>query len=353
MVRKKSDGLPPKFEDIDLGPITAKKLRDAGANGALDVIIMGPEEISIETGMKREDADKIFDKALTSLSESGKLPKLKTTMDVLNFQKDVKHLKAGCKALDDMLRGGVETKSLTEVYGMEGAGKTQWVLSLCVETLLSGHGVAVIDCENTFDLDRLQEIAEARGTPLTEDHINKIHLEVTPDTYLIRKAIQNMPKLIEENGIKLILVDGIVGKYRMEYDQGRGVLSDRQNHIKYPIRRLSNIALYQDVAVVFTNQVTANPDGQYSGESDKAIGGHIFGHSVKYILKFNKGAANKRVAHFKKSNKDPQFSVEFYLTAAGVTDPENVNKDGVYKKPVKIPEFNESEVKDTSLLLEN
>ena len=57
-------------------------------------------------------------------------------------------------------------------------------------------------------------------------------------------------------------------------------------------------------------------------------------------------------ASLKKSNKDPQFSVEFYLTQAGVTDPENVDKDGVYKKPVKMPEFKESEVKDNSLLLD-
>jgi len=353
MAKKIKDISSTKFEDLpNIGPITAAKLRKLGVQTIYDILIMGGEEISTSTGMKREDADVLVQKVLDRLAEQGKLPKFSNTADVVKFQKSVIHLPVGCSTLDQMLRGGVETKSLTEIYGAEGAGKTQYTLTLAVETLKNGFDIAIIDCENTFDFERFEEIAKVHGLEVNEELFNRIHIEVTPDTHLVRQAIMRLPELIQKHNIKLVLVDGIIGVFRMESDQGRGVLADRQNHIKHPIRHLKNIALYLDCAVLFTNQVLASPD-MYSGETDKAIGGHIFGHSVKYIIKFNKGSKNKRIAHFKKSNKDPQYDCEFYLTEAGVSAPEDVDKDGIFKKKEKTVELHpESELIDKSLLIE-
>lgn len=40
----------------------------------------------------------------------------------------------GSQALNDILGGGVETKSLTEIYGEFRTGKTQLCMTLCVTT---------------------------------------------------------------------------------------------------------------------------------------------------------------------------------------------------------------------------
>lgn len=346
MSRKKSteNELPSQKFDIKLGPITTKKLQDSGAKTVMDLLIMGAEEISIKTGMKMEDCYDIEQKCIDRLTELGKLPKLSNWKEQKDYQKSVTHIPTNCAPLDEMLRGGVETKSITEVYGPEGAGKTQFVMAAAVEALKQGFGVYVIDCENTFDYERFEEIAKHHDLELTDEVMSKFELEVTPDTYTIIRAIDRLASKVEEKNIKLVLVDGLVGKFRMEYDQGRGVLNDRQNKIKSPIRHLWGIAFYLDCAVVCTNQVMDNPDGAYTGEPTKPIGGHILGHTAKYIIRFNKGAKNKRIGKFIKSNKDIQREVEFYLTEEGVSETPEM---------VKMPKFKEGEAKDTSLLLES
>jgi hypothetical protein len=44
----------------------------------------------------------------------------------------VLHLTSGCKALDELLGGGIETGSITEAFGEFRTGKTQLCHTLCV-----------------------------------------------------------------------------------------------------------------------------------------------------------------------------------------------------------------------------
>ena len=72
----------------------------------------------------------------------------------------------GCKDLDAILEGGLETGSITEIYGEYRCGKTQFCHTLCVTCQLpleqgGGEGKALyIDTEGTFRPQRLQQIAE-------------------------------------------------------------------------------------------------------------------------------------------------------------------------------------------------
>lgn len=68
-----------------------------------------------------------------------------------------------------MLKGGIETGSITELYGEFRTGKTQLCHQLCVTCQLpikdgGGQGMAMyIDCEGTFRPERLVQIAERYG----------------------------------------------------------------------------------------------------------------------------------------------------------------------------------------------
>lgn len=78
-------------------------------------------------------------------------------------------LRTGCKGLDDLLKGGIETGSITELYGEFRTGKTQLCHTLCVTCQMpikdgGGAGMAMyIDCEGTFRPERLIPIAERFG----------------------------------------------------------------------------------------------------------------------------------------------------------------------------------------------
>lgn len=93
----------------------------------------------------------------------------------LSVQKLRTRITTGSKELDAILGGGVETGTITEVFGEGRSGKTQLAASLCVTTQLSkDHGggegkVIVLDTDNKFRLDRVGEIAEKRyGLSATE-----------------------------------------------------------------------------------------------------------------------------------------------------------------------------------------
>lgn len=84
-------------------------------------------------------------------------------------RQDLITLTTGSKELDKLLEGGIETGSLTEVFGEFRTGKTQLCHTLCVSCQLpldsgGGEGKAMyIDTEGTFRPQRLTAIAERFG----------------------------------------------------------------------------------------------------------------------------------------------------------------------------------------------
>lgn len=50
----------------------------------------------------------------------------------LELRQQVKRITTGCRDLDKILGGGIESQSITEIYGEFRTGKTQWVHTLVV-----------------------------------------------------------------------------------------------------------------------------------------------------------------------------------------------------------------------------
>ena len=76
---------------------------------------------------------------------------------LISFTRIIK-ISCGAKAVDAILGGGVETSSITEMYGEFRTGKTQICHTMCVTSQLplevgGGNGkVVVIDTEGAFRL---------------------------------------------------------------------------------------------------------------------------------------------------------------------------------------------------------
>ena len=55
-----------------------------------------------------------------------------TAEKILDRRKTIARLTTGSSELDELLGGGIESQSITEVYGMFASGKSQWCFQLCV-----------------------------------------------------------------------------------------------------------------------------------------------------------------------------------------------------------------------------
>ena len=321
-----------------VGPVTTRKLSDAGIHNVMDLIVRGPVEISEITGMDKDTAEKIVNKGRQHLVDSGKLTgDFVSASEIYEHRQKIGRIATGTNCLDSLFGGGLETQALTEVYGEFGCGKTQFAHTMSVmvqkpkeEGGLDG-GVLYIDTENTFRPERIVSIAKAHNMdPLSVlQNITVARAQSSSHQTLI---LEGAGPVIEANNIKLIVADSAVGLFRSEY-LGRGTLSNRQQKINHFVHLLSRSAEIYNCAAIATNQVMASPD-VFFGDPTRPIGGNVVAHTSTYRIYFKK-SGKKRIAKMVDSPHHPEEEVVFALGEAGVMDPEDAEAAAKAKKTTK------------------
>ena len=153
-----------------VGPVTTRKLNDAGIHNIMDLVVRGPVEISELTSMDIETAGKLVEKAREGLVEGGLIQKdFVSANELYKKRQSIGKITTATEALDTLFAGGIETQALTEIYGEFGCGKTQFCHTMCVQVQKTKEegglegGVLYIDSENTFRPERIVSIAQANG----------------------------------------------------------------------------------------------------------------------------------------------------------------------------------------------
>jgi DNA repair protein RadA len=132
---------------------------------------------------------------------------------------------------------------------------------------------------------------------------------------LVREA----SRIIDDRNIKLIIVDSLIGHFRSEYI-GRGTLSARQQLLNTHIHDLLRLTeVYDELAVVYTNQVSSRPDVFY-GNPLIHTGGHIVAHGSTIRIFLRKGKGNQRVAKVVDAPNLPESDTIFSITEDGIKD---------------------------------
>lgn len=74
---------------------------------------------------------------------------------------DIIKVSTGCKEFDDVLEGGFETGTITEVYGENRSGKTQLMHTLCVtcQVRIPPNGGTYIKVANVVEIRDDQNFA--------------------------------------------------------------------------------------------------------------------------------------------------------------------------------------------------
>lgn len=319
-----------RLDSLDgVGPVTTKKLTDAGIHNIMDLVVRGPVEVSEITGMDKETAEKIVNKARQQLVEEGLIAKdFVSATEIYKRRQDIGKISTGTNCLDLLFDGGVETQALTEVYGEFGSGKTQFCHTMCVNVQKSKEqggqegGALYIDTENTFRPERIVSIAKANGMD-PEKVLDKIIVARAYNSSHQILILEEAGLVIKENNIKLIIIDSAAGLFRAEY-LGRGTLSERQQKLNKFLHLLVRTAETYNCAAIATNQVMASPD-VFFGDPTRPIGGHIVAHTSTYRVYFKK-SGKKRIARMVDSPHHPEQEVIFTLTESGVSDPEEDTK---------------------------
>jgi len=228
----------------------------------------------------------------------------------------------GCKGIDELLGGGFESGTVTQLYGEAGSGKTNICLQVAVECAKKGQKVIFIDSEG-FSPERFLQIASS-STSEDEDaeSIARRIIIYEPQSFEQQTSCitEIEPVLKEKDGksrVALVILDSATLFYRLELDDERSIYLRRV--LANQIMHLLELARRYDLAVIITNQVYMDIENGKLRPS----GGYALEHLSKVIVQLEKAAEGrgKRRAILKKHRSMPEdTSCEFFITSTGVED---------------------------------
>lgn len=275
-----------------------------------------------KTGLNKSAAQKLIENAkpLCDLGE------IRSAVDVLEDEKNEHYLSTGSKAFDDLLGGGYPTRLITQLYAENGMGKTQCAFTASVmatrpieEGGMDSH-VVYIDTEGTFNAQRIAQIASKRGYDPYET-LSKIHLARVLTSAQQVLIMDRINELATGYPIRLIVVDSIMARFRVDYAGGRQNLPERQGVLGQHLADLLSFANRYDGVILITNQVSTIPDANpMFGPTFTYVGGNIIGHSSSHIVMIRRGKQGSRIMKLIKSNHLPTGECVTQLTSKGICD---------------------------------
>ncbi len=113
-----SDVKIKKLEDLNISPTIVSKLREAGYRTLEALAAANINELATVVGIPLPTAQRIVNQARDALGL-----RFKTALEVKKERLGVRKITTGSKSLDSLLGGGVEIKTITELFGEYGTGK--------------------------------------------------------------------------------------------------------------------------------------------------------------------------------------------------------------------------------------
>jgi len=248
------------LENHGIGTSDINKLRAANFHTAQQVAYAPMKHLELIKGISEMKAKKIQEAAFKIVPMG-----FSTATDILQQRQQVIHITTGSKELDTLLQGGIETGSITEIFGEFRTGKSQLCHTLAVTAQLpceygGGQGKTLyVDTEGTFRPERYVGISERYGLEPTEV-LDNICFARAYNTDHQMKLLDEANKMMCEGRFALVIVDSATALFRTDFS-GRGELSARQIKLGQFLRQLLGLCDSFGVAVVITNQVVAQVDG--------------------------------------------------------------------------------------------
>jgi len=208
----------------------------------------------------------------------------------------VERVPFGCQPLDELLGGGIEIGTITELFGEAGSGKTNACLILARNVVKTGKKAIFIDSEGV-SMERLNQVCGEEDFTTAAENI----LFFQPhDSQQQDEAIRKARSLCESDvDVGLIVVDSMTIFYRVSLGDGSG--PESRMKLGKQVNMLLNIAREFEVPVVITTQVYHDPETNMV----HPVGGHFLKHQAKAIIRLEKLPHGNRRARIVKHRSLP------------------------------------------------
>jgi len=212
---------------------------------------------------------------------------------------------SGSRCIDSLLGGGIESGTITQLYGPSGTGKTTLCL-MFAKNASKSYKVAYIDTEGLSG-ERVKQIFQ---------DVSLFSNVFVQEVFTFRQqasALREVEKLAKSENVKLIIVDCFTSLYRSELeDENRQIKVKRE--LTAQLTYLLGLARKMDLAVLITNQMFTD----VKTGLDKPLGGTSIDHLSKTIISLERVGNMRRATLIKHRYKKEGESCEFQLTDRGI-----------------------------------
>jgi DNA repair protein RadB len=213
----------------------------------------------------------------------------------------------GNPALDLLLGGGLEIRTITQFFGEPASGKSTLCMIAAVACLRAGNSVVYIDTEG-FSIERFRQVAGAD----TETIADRLYLFEPIDFEHQGSVIAEVEKVLKLHKPALLIMDSATALYRTDLEKGRDAIQALTRQMIH----LLGYAKRYDLPVIITNQVYMDT----MKNTCYGLGGFALEHISKVIVRLEKtDAPGLRRARLVKHRSRPEgASFEFEIVEEGI-----------------------------------
>ncbi len=216
-------------------------------------------------------------------------------------------MSSGNAALDHLLGGGFEIRTISQFYGTPASGKSTLCMVAAVACLRGERSVIFIDSEG-FSIERFRQIAGED----TEKLADQLFLFEPIDFEQQGTMIAEADKILKSHNPGLLIMDSATALYRTDLEKGRDAL---QQLTRQMIQLLGYGKRY-DLAVIITNQVYMDT----TRNTFFGLGGYALEHLSKTIVRLERlSQPGLRRATLVKHRSQPEGgSFDFEIVQDGI-----------------------------------
>ena len=214
---------------------------------------------------------------------------------------------SGNAALDHLLGGGLELRTVSQFYGSPASGKSTLCMIAAVSCLRAGRSVIFIDSEG-FSIERFRQIAGADTEKLAE----LLFLFEPVDFEQQGNMIAEADKILKAHKPGLLVMDSATALYRTDLEKGR----DAMQQLTRQMIQLLGYAKRYELAVIITNQVYMDT----TRNTFYGLGGYALEHLSKAIVRLERLSQPRlRRATLVKHRSQPEGgSFDFEIVQDGI-----------------------------------
>jgi DNA repair protein RadA len=303
----------------------SESLRKYGLLHANDLAFGNTYVISKLLGLNLSETRELQRAAISRVHDRSSSYPITTAYNAFQI-KTPRRFSTGLLGLDNLLGGGIEASTITQIYGEPRTCKTQICYAVCAH-IPEDTKVIYIDTESKFRPERIKDIAISRNVDDNEI-LKRIIVSRPFDTRQQEERIQNSYSQVKiDPKIKLIILDSMTNHYLAEYP-GRKFLQERISKLNVQIHILLSIARVNDIAVIITNRPqTKMADDNLGAKELTPYGGNSLASTSNYIVQMERISNNNVfTAKLVKSPVHPVSATSFAVTRSDIEDIHDQNR---------------------------